>query len=139
MIEGYRKDEPYIFERNKKLYLTIAKKEGAAVFTLCKNRRFRAFDTEMATATRECFEQCDQGEKPYFSQYFRDFGVAFKTSKYPEVEESETKRGYEELIRQLQELKESYVSAGRKVAAYNTGTFIEVVQEMVEQLETIDA
>ena len=71
-IKNFLDNKVLIFERNKKLYLDIIKKEPTTAFIQIQNKCFDRFDEEMASITAERFEKASNAEKNQIPNWFKD-------------------------------------------------------------------
>lgn len=135
IIKAYRAGDSYIFISNKKLYLDELKEHGTDAFLTCKNKRFQAFDEEMAEATAKCFDECGQSEKASFVYYFNSIWESCDTSY--DVDKQETKKGFQKLIELMSELKEKYEKSEKPITASHAQAMIDDLNKLIEKLDKI--
>lgn len=136
IIKQYRKNDIGIFAKNRKLYLESIKKSGSYAFTQCKNKRFNSFDDEMAEATVKSFDEGNQYEREGFPSEFRALWQFVDQSEDFDLEK--TKAGFKKLAALLDDLKEKYNSEQKSIAAYHTGNFKEVVDELIAKINAAE-
>lgn len=132
-IKNFLDNKVLIFERNKKLYLDIIKKEPTTAFIQIQNKCFDRFDEEMASITAERFEKASNAEKNQIPNWFKDMWKVKIWSQDYKIKSEQN--GLTKLKEQLQKLLEKYSQDERRISVIHTKKFIKVVSDLCDEQE----
>lgn len=133
IIRRYWKDEVVVFTKNKALYLEGLKKSGSYAFSECRNKRFKAFDEEMAQATADAFDKAQKYEKESFPDEFKD--VFQYLSQSTDTDLDKTVSGFSKLKVLLNNLQEKYESEKKAIAVYHINNYLIIIDGMLSDVE----
>lgn len=133
LIETFRVGDILMFNNNKVLYIEGMKTDALTAFFDCQNKRFKAFDEEMAVATVNAYANGDNAQKHIFVDDF--IGMWRRNITLQDIDEEKSLIGFCKLLDLLQKLKEELQSKGKSFAVCHTENFVKGVTDLVEQLE----
>ncbi len=133
IIEEFQNGNLLMFSKNRKQYIGGMKADALLSFQTCQNKRYNAFDEEMAIVTAEAYTNGDNSVKRQFPICFE--GMWKYTVTSPDIKIEKYLIG----MKKLQEILEAYraelQNENKVFALLHTDTFINKVAGLIEVAE----
>lgn len=136
LIEEFRKGEKLIFAKNRKEFLDFMETDHVSAFSKLKNKRFECFDEEMAGCVVQAFTKCNNLEKHYMVDDFREMWELNIHSS--DIDLEKTLVGFRHLHTKLLEAKNS-VDKTKTITLFHFECFIELAERIIAQVEAWEA
>lgn len=133
IIEAFREGDVLVFSKNRKLYISEMEKDAITAFVKCQNKRFKAFDTEMAIATAEAYAKSNNASKNQFGGYFRNMWSGMIA--LPETDLKICEEGFSKLQELLEKQKKNLQEANKTFGIVHTDAFIDSVKSLLEKVK----
>lgn len=121
LIANFVFGEELIFSKNKKLYIDKVCELGASAFMFIQNKRYNAFDEEMANATMQAFERESNAGKRHFISDFKSIWTINIQS--PDIRLEDSIKGFETLKMRLEEVLSKAPKGKRTFSIIHTEQF----------------
>ena len=118
-----------ILFQNRKLYIEEMKSFTSLSFVAIQNKKYDAFDEEMAEITFNAFVNADNHSKRYFAESFKYMwkGQTLDANNGNNI------KGFSVIMDKLIQQAKEYRSAKKTIAAVHTENFIEVAKSLVDK------
>lgn len=134
VIEAFRKGDVLIFSKNRSMYISEMEKDAMTAFVKCQNKRFKAFDTEMAIATAYAYAKSNNSSKNQFGGYFKSMWSGMIVSQEADLKICE--EGFSKLQELLEEQKKELQEANKTFGVVHTDSFIDSVKYLLNKVKT---
>lgn len=130
LIDNCRKNEVFIYERNKKKYIDLMEKNPDEAFRICMGMKFDTFDEEMANATIQAYEKADNRQKISIVNNFKDMWMIYQPFDKTEKVRIRFYEGFEYMEKRLDSLLEKYED--KKISRQHTKDFISDIEAFLK-------
>jgi len=133
IIEAFREGDVLVFSKNQKLYISEMEKDAMTAFVKCQNKRFKAFDTEMAIATADAYAKSNNASKNQFGGYFKSMWSGMIVSQETDLKICE--EGFSKLQELLEIQKKALQQANKTFGIVHTDAFMGSVKILLEMVK----
>lgn len=132
IIDDFLNTNTLMYEKNKALYVDLIRNEPLNALLQTQNKRFNAFNIEMANATADGFQNIKNVEKNIFINSFRKMWAI--NVCMPDYKMKSPKAGFQTLKQRISQFQDKCQHESLFISEAHANRFLKVIDSLIEKI-----